>query len=982
MFRKFAISIVTALTVFAINPSAKADDIEIYFGNAQPVNILLVLDVSGSMGWSTRFCDTDIIDWPYTECYPTSGEQSRLQIMQQALTTFLNDLDDTARVGFYSYGGSDIILQEEVKSLAELDSGITHRQKLLASIAGLTANGGTPLGKTMYQAAEYLRGNNDTFNTPITANCGIGNNMILLTDGLPNTFGNTDDDDIEAITGQNCPSNDAGKQCMQQLAGFLASNDQVSGVTPSNVSVSTIAFALNNQGARDFLQTVANNGQGTFTAADNAQGLADAFAASITSGVDQSQFVAPSVPLSQSNRLSSGNELYLAMFKPEGTQLWHGNLKKYYLKNGQIVDKNEVVAVDANGQFIDTASSAWSVQDGNDVAMGGAAQAISLPRDVYSNILEKNLWTNKNKIQLTNNKITRDLLGLDASVTDDVLDNHISWLYNLQTPYDTNGDGVDDAMINRFGDPLHSRPVIVRYASDIEVAFVGTNEGYLHAINPANNSGDELWSFIPRQLLPNVSQLANDSGLTDPSNRIYGLDGDITVYHFDDDNDGLVDSGEKAYLYVGMRRGGKNYYAIDISERTKPQLMFTITGDQATYDETRTGALAWDPVIYYEGLGETWSKPIVGHMKWGNQEKLVMVFGGGYDSDNQDNEDLVAGTSDNVGNNIFIADAITGQKLWDAKTDAVSGRSGDDISSLMTNSFASDLAIGDLTGSGTIEVIYAADTGGQVFRFDIHAPSSPSGSTSIKGAKLAKIQGTGKTGNRRFYNKPDVSFARLQGKTIGMVAIGSGYRAHPLQDGTVDRFYTFFDEKVLSKTFETSALSESDLFDVTNKITDVEGEERFASIFDIFNANKNGWMLQLETSEKVLADSVTINYRTFFTTYKPNNDPTSCAVTVGDNKLYAISILDGRPAFGEFDSNNNGVLDQVSERSTNVNYVGIAPGFTVLFPDNSNGNDTSIVSYVGTEQVCSGNKCDFANELQTVKWRELTKSELEEIKNN
>ena len=50
----------------------------------------------------------------------------------------------------------------------------------------------------------------------------------------------------------------------------------------------------------------------------------------------------------------------------------------------------------------------------------------------------------------------------------------------------------------------------------------------------------------------------------------FGLDGQISLLHVDTDNDHLVDTNETAILYVGMRRGGKNYYAIDISNPECP----------------------------------------------------------------------------------------------------------------------------------------------------------------------------------------------------------------------------------------------------------------------------------------------------------------------------------------------------------------------------------------------------------------------------
>ncbi|MBD3653675.1 PilC/PilY family type IV pilus protein [Kangiella sp.] len=981
-------SLITALLIIAglMPVLLHADDTEVYFGEAQDVNLLLVLDVSGSMAWTTDTCRLNRWGQPYPSCYPSNGEKSRLEIMKEALEVFLNDLPDNVKVGMVTYSsGNNIDLQHEVKEL----TANNHKAELLATINSLEANGGTLSAGALYEAASYYRGEYGNFPSPITPGCGNASNIVFLTDGEPNSLSYDRyhyRDQITAMTGKSCQRSDDGKDCTEKLASYLSSTDQVAKISPSQVKTHTIAFALENQGARDFLQNVADNGKGKAFTADSTEGLVEAFKTSIQSDIEQSMMVAPSVPFSQSNRLNSSNELFLAMFQPAKTQFWHGNLKKYYLKDGQVVDSNDAVAVDDNGQFLESASSAWSLLDGNKLALGGAAQAMDMPRNVYSNILEKNLWTQKNKISTTNNKITRQLLGLPATASDAQLTNHIEWLFNGSVEIDSNGDDQLDRTIKRYGDPLHSKPVVIDYA-DKSLLFMGDNEGYLHAINTADNSGKEEWSFIPRQLLKNTAELFENNTLASVSSRMYGLDGDITVYHQDKNRNGKVDDGEKAYLYVGMRRGGQNYYAIDISDSARPQLMFTITGDLATSEEITAG-LSWDSVHYYEGLGQTWSKPIIGHIKWKGGKKLVMIFGGGYDAKNQDNHALEANTPDTVGHNIFIADAVSGQMLWNARDDAIDRRGGD-FASQLTNSFASDLSAGDLRGSGTIEHIYATDTGGQLFRFDITQENKNS-NTQIYGVKLADIAGSGVVGNRRFYNRPDVSFVKLRGKTMALIAVGSGFRAHPLAEDTNDRFYVFYDKHILTGGYPEQVLTESTLYDVTDKVdTDPNDETkgRYVGIFDILDheTTNNGWYLRLADGEKVLADASTINYRVLFTTYKPgsdedNEEENTCKAIAGQNKLYTVSVLDGKPIFFKKNNQNGEFVEYV--RSTDLGFLGIAPEPTVVYPDDGNGGAGDVVKLVGLEVICSGAECDYLNELNTVKWRELTKKELEQVKND
>ncbi len=60
--------------------------------------------------------------------------------------------------------------------------------------------------------------------------------------------------------------------------------------------------------------------------------------------------------------------------------------------------------------------------------------------------------------------------------------------------------------------------------------------------------------------------------------RDYGLDGSMEVARIDRNNDGAIDydDGDRVYLYFGMRRGGYHYYAVDVTTRTSPKLMWRI----------------------------------------------------------------------------------------------------------------------------------------------------------------------------------------------------------------------------------------------------------------------------------------------------------------------------------------------------------------------------------------------------------------------
>ncbi len=121
-----------------------------------------------------------------------------------------------------------------------------------------------------------------------------------------------------------------------------------------------------------------------------------------------------------------------------------------------------------------------------------------------------------------------------------------------------------------MADALHNRPVVVTYSGDSEenttedVLFFTSNDGAFRAVDTGN--GEELFAFVPQDQL----QTQHATYINDPdASKIYGLDGPMTIWREEnpDDDDITIDAsdGDHVYSYFGMRRGGDNYYAMDIT---------------------------------------------------------------------------------------------------------------------------------------------------------------------------------------------------------------------------------------------------------------------------------------------------------------------------------------------------------------------------------------------------------------------------------
>ena len=196
--------------------------------------------------------------------------------------------------------------------------------------------------------------------------------------------------------------------------------------------------------------------------------------------------------------------------------------------------------------------------------------------------------------------------------------------------------------------------------------------------------------------------------------------------------------------------------------------------------------------------------------------------------------------------------------------------------------------------------------------------------------------------------------------------MGSGHRSNPKATATSDRYYAFYDFEISEHEAknDNDPLASSSLLDVTSATTDPDtGKVSFASVSDIFEEGneKKGWYFNLQPAEKVLSSSTTLDFTTLFTTYIPG--PPGCGVTSGVNRLYGVNLLDGKP---DVDSFAIGDIADMQDRYTNVKYVGIAPGATVLFPE-----DTDAALLVGTQTICSGDGCDFFRKnARTIKWKQ------------
>jgi type IV pilus assembly protein PilY1 len=705
--------------------------------------------------------------------------------------------------------------------------------------------------------------------------------------------------------------NGNGKIDLDEVAKYLYNIDLSGGVAgkKQNIKTYTIGFSTADSPESLLLRKTAQNGGGTYSFVYSSQSFDIAFQNFIAAVLEESvSYVAPVVPISQMERTSAGNQMYLAMFKPTEKSFWKGNIKRYGLatkfrgtsyvdskgrtvkdgdiidgnsnliidgtiKVGDILDKNGLPAMDSENKIKDTAQSYWSTTVDREYTDSGGVGEILLnrteTRNIYTFLGTNVLLTDSSNAfdPAGNSAITPGLLGLTTTVERDDL---VKFIYGYDVYYENekNPQGPSYKKDWILGAFIHSRPAVVHYANR-SVIYAGANDGMLHAFD--NTTGQELWAFIPTSLLGKLKDLRGEA-------IQFFVDGAPKAYTERDSSGNLT----KAILIFGLRRGGNSYIALDITDDNSPKFLWEISPTGIKYKTSFSSTLD------YKELGQSWSTPILGKIKNSNDPeeckcKWVAFISGGYDETNQDL--LNPGNGDSKGKAIYVVDISDGSRIWSYSN------------SNMNFSIPGDISRVDTNGDGKIDRLYVGDMGGRIWRFDIGDYSEINDSVKWKG-KIVFDSNSGESYKRKIFYSPDVSLETevitVDGKPINndyeMLFFGTGDREHPKDTTKLNRIYAVKDKGNL--------LTESNLYDATqDKLQTLTGSELMTEIASL--NSKDGWFIKLENSgEKCLSNSVLFYGVIYYTTFQPTfNESDVCSLLEGIARLYALSYKTGNAAF-------------------------------------------------------------------------------------
>lgn len=373
------------------------------------------------------------------------------------------------------------------------------------------------------------------------------------------------------------------------------------------------------------------------------------------------------------------------------------------------------------------------------------------------------------------------------------------------------------------------------------VLYVGANDGMLHAIKVVDKdnvadatSGTELWAYVPSMVMSNMYMLADANY---ESNHRFFVDGAPVV--------GDVYDGTKwrTILVGGLGKGGKGYYALDITDPVSPKALWEYATDG--------------------DLGYSYGNPIITKNKAG---KWVVMFTSGYNN------------ASGVGY-LYVVDAVTGA-LVDATSKIKAGTSvgsPSDPSNLgKINAWVDDDKL------GVASRVYGADMLGNVWRFDFDDNYGPAGKESML---------LGQTGSNQPITTKPVLSEIIDGNykyPIVSVATGRYLGTGDVGDTSLQSIYSFKDDLAVSGL--GALRSNANMVQQTLK-ADRSGLENGATINW---ATQKGWYVDLSLSagERVSVDFDQQLNQLIVATNIPQ--PTVCSPG-GTSWLYYLDVGSGKP---------------------------------------------------------------------------------------
>jgi len=448
------------------------------------------------------------------------------------------------------------------------------------------------------------------------------------------------------------------------------------------------------------------------------------------------------------------------------------------------------------------------------------------------------------------------------------------------------------------------------------VLFVRLDDGSLRAEDAVTHA--ELWRYTPPSSLL-------DTGQPSPL-------GPARVLRFDANEDGVIDplAGDRVWVFFGLWNRGRAYIALDASSRARANVLWIDRPDVLPH------------------LGRTWALPALARLRFSNatqnREHLIVLLAGGIPG----NAQVDAPEAGSEGNRIYAVDAATGALLWHA-----GAAFPDDIPDLelsrMTFGLASQIVPFQFDASGFASRLYAADTGGQIWRIDLadnRSAVEAAAGGRIASLGLAETPPVGGPDAREFFATPALALTAPPGRPPYIsLTLGSGNALAIDSVSTQDRIYSLRDFNPFAPLDAAAFAAHRVLYDAD--LPRINGSDDSASL----PSDAPGWKLDLRPDgEKVVAQGIVVNGVLLVPAFTPPAQSHECGE--GTNRVVAMHVIDGHPAL---DLNDDGVVDAM-DVSINLPQDTVAPAVQIsssIPSSNSSGSQNRELDALGREFTCT-----------------------------
>ena len=408
-----------------------------------------------------------------------------------------------------------------------------------------------------------------------------------------------------------------------------------------------------------------------------------------------------------------------------------------------------------------------------------------------------------------------------------------------------------------LGDIQHSTLLHWNHGSGKRRLYVGANDGMLHVFDAA--TGAEVFAYLPAQLVGGLGRLA-----VRPYTHALFVDGGLAM------SDVAVGTANRTWLAGALGGGGKGLFMLDMT-------------DPDAADETTAAAkVKWEissASTGFANLGHSYASPRIARL---NNGVAAVIVGNGYNNAGSGRASLL------------VINADTGALIREVDTGA---------GSLASPNGLSTATLIDSDGDGKVDLAYAGDIDGSLWRFDL------SGADPF-GFSVSRLFTPAAAGNAALAAAQSITVApsvvpHAAGGRLVVFGTGRMLSATDATNTAVHAVYGVWDGAPAANTgWLTQTLTE----------TSTSGARlRYASNTapNWASGGHRGWTVLLPAGERLLGEPPIVNDgRYYFTSTNPTVAAAGTGLAAGGNWLNELNVATGgSPPSSVFDINGDELLD-------------------------------------------------------------------------